>query len=50
MFFPYYLLLFLLSSELIALKLSLLRKEHLPSAVDTLTKSPKILHISKRDC
>ena len=35
--------------KLIALKLSLLRKEHLLSADDVLTNSPNILNISKRD-
>ena len=30
-------------------KLSLLRREYLPSAVNGLTNSPKILHITKRD-
>ena len=32
-----------------SIKLPLLTKEHLSSAVNPLTKSPKILHITKRD-
>ena len=31
-------------------KLSVLRTEYLPSAANVLTKSPKILHITRRHC
>ena len=37
----------IIESEFVALKLSLLRTEYLYSAVNLLTNSPKILHISK---
>ena len=37
----------IIESEFVALKLFLLRTEYLYSAVNLLTNSPKILHISK---
>ena len=39
---------YIVASELIMLKLSLLRREYLSSAVNVLTNSLKVLHIAKK--
>ena len=40
----------IIASELIVLKLSLLRREQLSPAVSVLKNSPKIFHITQKSC